>query len=68
MDIAIGLAILALAAQFGAIVWGASQVKSSVDQLKTSVDNLSEFAKNLDSRIDNHEVRISLLDQKLENL
>jgi len=62
------VAIAVLLLQFGAIVWGAGRLRESLDGLKTSVDKLSSVAEAQDARIDNHELRISLLDQKVEAL
>ena len=60
-SIAVIAAIVALVAQFGAVVWGASKLSANLDDLKKSVDKLTHIAEHLDSRVDEHEVKIKVI-------
>ena len=55
--------IVALIVQFGGLVWGASQISSSVRELSKSVTKLDRTVKHLDDRVQDHEVRVSVLEK-----
>lgn len=59
---------LALLAQFAAIIWGASKLSANLIALKESVDKLAITAEHLDSRVDAHEIRITIHDKEIMSL
>lgn len=57
---------VALLAQLGGLVWGASAISSSVNTLRRAIDSLSETVRHLDSRVHDHEVRVAVLERITE--
>ena len=66
--LAIVSTLAALLAQFAAIVWAASKLSSDLQGLRRSVDSLARTAEHLDKRVDEHEVKIRLNEQRIVDL
>lgn len=62
-EIALGIALFT---NFGGLVWGASRISTSVDRLERTVTKLENVVEVLDDRVDNHNVRIAVLEDKRE--
>ena len=66
MDVGTLAVVCALAAQGGALVWGASKISSSVSDLARSVAKLDSTVEHLDKRVHDHETRVTVLERVQE--
>lgn len=63
-NLQVGGIVVGFLIQFAGLVWGAAMLKSAVDSLKDSIKELSSSVQYLDSRVDDHEVRVSVLEHR----
>lgn len=57
---------IAILVQFAGLIWGAAKISSAVAMLTQVVAKLEATVSKLDDRVDDQEVRLRLLDQKVE--
>lgn len=60
-EISLGLLVTLNA---GALVWGAATLSASVRQLGQTVTRLDGFLEKVDERVDDHETRISVMEDR----
>lgn len=62
----IGLAVTILL-NFGAIIWAVARFRSELTHLSTALGRLSDVLDHLDERVDQHETRLSVLEDRRQH-
>lgn len=64
MTVTVGMvsAVVALLMNFGALVWGAATIRSSVAHLEDTLEKVGDAVTKMGDRIASHDTRITVLE------